>query len=92
MEKILRRFRVAAEVGDLSEVIEHDIAFHRAIIENYHKENLRILWLPLMTTMALPYSRHQNLIESYKEHEEILRTLKTDDVKKAIRLLKTHIQ
>lgn len=92
MEKILRRFRVAAEVGDLSEVIEHDIAFHRAIIENYRQENLLILWLPLMTTMALPYSRHQNLIESYNEHEEILQTLKANDIKEGIRLLKTHIQ
>ncbi len=92
IEKILRRFRVAAEVGDLSEVIEHDVAFHRTIIENYRHENLRILWLPLMTTMALPYSRHQNLMESHKEHEEILNTLKADNLKGAIRLLKNHIQ
>jgi DNA-binding GntR family transcriptional regulator len=92
MGKILRQFRVAAEVEDLSEVIEHDIAFHRAIIENYSKENLRVLWLPLMTTMALPYSRHQDLMESHKEHEDIMRTLKSNDLKAAIRLLKDHIQ
>lgn len=92
MEKTRRRFRVAAEVGDLAEVIEHDIAFHRAIIENYRRENLLVLWLPLMTTIALPYSRHMNLLESHKEHEDILKTLKADDLKSAIRLLKAHIQ
>lgn len=92
LEKTLRRFRVAAEVGELSEVIEHDIAFHRAIIENYRQENLRVLWLPLMTTMALPYSRHQNLLESHKEHEEILETLRANNLRRAIALLKKHIQ
>lgn len=92
MEKTLIRFRIAAEMGDLPEVIEHDIAFHRAIIENYPKEDLRVLWLPLMTTMALPYSRHQDLLESHKEHEDIMRTLKAGDLKTAIQLLKSHIQ
>lgn len=92
LEKILRQFRVAAEVGDLSEVIEHDVAFHRALIENYRQENLRVLWLPLMTTMALPYSRHHNLKESLTEHEVILQALKAGDLRAAVRLLKEHIQ
>jgi len=91
-EKILRHFRVAAEFGDLSEVIEYDIAFHRSIIESYREENLLVLWLPLMTTMAMPYSRHHDLMESYQEHENILATLKEGDLQQALRLLKSHIQ
>lgn len=91
-EKILRHFRVAAEFGDLSEVIEYDVAFHRSIIERYREENLLVLWLPLMTTLALPYSRHRDLMESLREHEDILAALKKGDLQQAITLLKTHIQ
>lgn len=91
-EKILRHFRVAAEFGDLSEVIEYDVAFHRSIIERYREDNLLVLWLPLMTTLALPYSRHRDLMESYREHEDILAALKKGDLEKALTLLKTHIQ
>lgn len=91
-EKILRHFRVAAEFGDLSEVIEYDVAFHRSIIERYREENLLVLWLPLMTTLALPYSRHRDLMESYQEHQDILAALKKGDLEKALTLLKTHIQ
>ena len=91
-EKILRHFRVAAEFGDLSEVIEFDVAFHRSIIERYRDDNLLVLWLPLMTTLALPYSRHRDLMESYQEHQDILATLKKGDLEQALTLLKTHIQ
>lgn len=91
-EKILRHFRVAAEFGDLSEVIEYDVAFHRSIIERYREDNLLVLWLPLMTTLALPYSRHRDLMESYQEHQDILAALKKGDLEKALTLLKTHIQ
>ncbi len=45
-----------------------------------------------MTTMAMPYSRHRDLIESYQEHENILTTLKEGDLQQALRLLKSHIQ
>ncbi len=92
VEKILRHFRVAAEFGDLSEVIEYDVAFHRSIIERYWEDNLLVLWLPLMTTLALPYSRHRDLMESYQEHLDILATLKKGDLEQALTLLKTHIQ
>lgn len=91
-EKILRHFRVAAEFGDLSEVIEYDVAFHRSIIERYREDNLLVLWLPVMTTLALPYTRHRDLMESYQEHEDILATLKKGDLEQALTLLKTHIQ
>ena len=91
-EKTLRHFRVAAEFGDLSEVIEYDVAFHRSIIESYREENLLVLWLPLMTTLALPYSRHLDLMESYQEHEDILAALKRGDLPQALTLLKAHIQ
>jgi len=92
MEKILRYFRVAAEDNELSEVIQHDMAFHQFIIEHFTKDNLMVVWLPLMTTLALPYSRHANLLESYEEHVAILNELKSGHLKSAVKLLKQNIQ
>jgi DNA-binding GntR family transcriptional regulator len=83
VERILRNFRVAAEAGDLGEVIQHDIAF---------QGELSVVWLPLMTTMALPYSRHADLMESYGEHVRIFEAIKDADLKLAAKLLKAHIQ
>lgn len=92
LDRILRLFKVAAEAKDLPEVIEHDMAFHRFLIENYTEENVSIVWLPLMTTLALPYSRHGNLMESYEEHAAIVSALEKGKVSDAIQLLRTHIQ
>ncbi len=92
LEKILRLFRVAAEANDLPEVIQQDMAFHRFIIEGCREEDLSIVWLPLMTTLALPYSRHRNLLESYEEHATILDELKAGRIKEASELLRKHIQ
>jgi DNA-binding GntR family transcriptional regulator len=92
LQKHLRLFRVAAEGGDLAEVIQYDLSFHRHIIEHYTEENLLIVWLPLMTTLALPYSRHSNLMESYEEHASIVAALERGELAAATRLLKAHIQ
>lgn len=92
LEKILRLFRVAAEANDLPEVIQQDMAFHRFLIDHYTEEDLSIVWLPLMTTLALPYSRHLKLMESYDEHDRIFEALKSKDLKGALTLLKSHIQ
>jgi DNA-binding GntR family transcriptional regulator len=92
LEKILRHFRVSAEANDLPDVIQQDMAFHRFIIEHYEAEDLSIIWRPLMTTLALPYSRHKKLMESYEEHAEIFEALKADNLKESISLLKKHIQ
>lgn len=92
VERILRNFRVAAEAGDLGEVIQHDIAFHSFIVTGYREGELSVVWLPLMTTMALPYSRHADLMESYGEHVRIFEAIKDADLKLAAKLLKAHIQ
>ncbi|MGC1479403.1 MAG: GntR family transcriptional regulator [Chthoniobacterales bacterium] len=92
LDRILREFRVAAEMNDLAEVIRHDVAFHRFIVERYPGNGLSILWLPLMTTLALPYSRHANLLESHAEHVAIYQSLADGDARAAAALLKQHIQ
>lgn len=92
IRKILSLFKMEAEAANLSGVIQHDLAFHRFIIERYKDESLIIVWLPLMTTLALPYSRHGDLMESYQEHVEIVNALGNGELFRAAELLKQHIQ
>lgn len=92
LQRILGLFRVSAEQEDLAGVIEQDLAFHRLIVEAYEAEDLLIIWQPLMTTIALPYSRHVNLMECYEEHRSIASVLDQRNVKHALQLLKSHIQ
>jgi DNA-binding GntR family transcriptional regulator len=42
--------------------------------------------------MIFRYGRHEDLMESYREHQEILEAIKKGDKEKALRLLKDNIQ
>ncbi|MEM1060522.1 MAG: GntR family transcriptional regulator [Verrucomicrobiota bacterium] len=92
LERILQHFELAAQANQLPEVIEHDMAFHRFLITQYPEEDLSVVWLPLMTTLALPYSRHANLMQSYQEHANIVALLCRGELEAAIAALRTHIQ
>ncbi|MEM8893618.1 MAG: GntR family transcriptional regulator [Bacteroidota bacterium] len=92
LQEILIHFRVAAELGNLPGVIEQDIRFHRALVESYSGAGLIEIWLPLMTTMAFPYSRHANLMESYEEHLPVYNSIREGDRESATRFLVEHIR
>ena len=90
-EKCLISMRIAAEMDDLTEFVQHDMNFHRSIIGKDMIDDLMPVWTPLVSTMALQYSRHRNLMESYEEHREIFEALKAGEVKQAVQLLLKHI-
>jgi len=90
-EKCLISMRIAAEMNDLSEFVQHDMDFHRFIIESDCTDDLLPVWTPLVSTMALQYSRHRKLSESYEEHVEIFKALKRGSLEEAVQLLIKHI-
>jgi DNA-binding GntR family transcriptional regulator len=92
LDKILRHFRVAAEMNDLPSVISHDIDFHQFLVAQHAEDSLSVVWRPLMTTLALPYSRHRNLLESYAEHLLIFNLLQAGDLRGSLAKLRAHIQ
>lgn len=88
----LKRFRSACQSGDMTEVVEHDMAFHRQIVECGGGSDLVSIWVPVLTHMMLPYSRHRDLLESYREHEAIVDALRAGDPEQARERLWVNIQ
>lgn len=91
-EKNLKEFKTACESRDMSAVVKHDMAFHRSIVDKAHDEGLVAIWIPIITHMLLPYSRHKNLMESYEEHRLILEAICNKDLKSAVKALEQNIQ
>ena len=76
----------------MSMVVKYDMAFHRSIVERVGDEGLTAIWLPVVTHMMLPYSRHRDLLESYEEHRKIFAAIREGDRSLAIKRLRHNIQ
>ena len=85
-------FREACRRGDMAEVVEHDMAFHRHIVEHGGGADLVAVWVPVVTHMMLPYSRHRDLMDSYREHEAVVEALRRGDRAAALHGLRANIQ
>ena len=92
MEQLLERFELALIENDLPTVIHLDISFNRSIVEKFTEEDLLIVWAPLMKTIALPYLRHDDPQDTYREHEQIYLAIRKGDIAKASDLIQAHIQ
>jgi DNA-binding GntR family transcriptional regulator len=91
-ESQLEDFHQACIGGSFPDVVERDMAFHRSLVERVGDEDLIAVWLPLMTHMLLPYSRHKDLLESYEEHRAIVQAIKDRNLKAALAALVGNIQ
>ncbi|MFC1762143.1 GntR family transcriptional regulator [Planctomycetota bacterium] len=87
----LRHFEIACRDEDLPAVVQLDMAFHRMILRESGHPGLESVWLPIMGSMRLPYSRHRKLIESYAEHKQIIDALEQGLEKDALAALKANI-
>ena len=88
----LALFQATCRRGDMAEVVEHDMAFHRFIVENGGGADLVAVWVPVVTQMMLPYSRHRDLMDSYREHEAVVEALRRGDSAAALECLRANIQ
>jgi len=90
--EIVHRLGVACQRQDLAAVAEKDIAFHRALLEGAGEPDLVSIWLPIVMRMVLHYSRHENMMQSLKEHKAILDAIREKDVRKAVKAMEANIQ
>ena len=88
----LEDFSRSCKLADISSMVEQDMAFHRYLVEKVGDPGLVAIWLPIVTNMMLPYSRHSHLIEAYEEHLAIFEAIKDGDKKNAVKWLKLNIQ
>ncbi len=92
LEEILEKLRNACEQGDIQALQEYDRTFHSTLVELYGERRLFNIWHSMFTWMIFRYTRHEDLMESYCEHKDILEAIKNGDKKKALDLLKNNIQ
>jgi DNA-binding GntR family transcriptional regulator len=92
LEETVEQLRVAAKKEDLSEIVQHDMALHRYILEATGNADLLAIWLPIVSRMMLHYSRHRDMIESHREHAAIVDAIRRQDKKAAVKALEANIQ
>ncbi|MEM6428505.1 MAG: GntR family transcriptional regulator [Deinococcota bacterium] len=91
-EKNLSSIKKACKKGDKAALVEHDLSFHKAIIQSHDDTDLFTLWHPIVLRMLIHYDRLGDLMESYHEHKAILDAIKAKDKKKALDALARNIQ
>lgn len=92
LEKILEKIRQACLKDDMGALLEQDLNFHRAIIEQHDEKDLFSIWRPMALRMLIQYNRLGDLIESYHEHKRILDAVKKGDKAAALKALEDNIQ
>lgn len=91
-DNILADIKSACESNDVDALTEHDLRFHRAIVQSYDDKDLFALWQPIMMRMLMHYNRLDDIMESYREHKRILDAIHSGQKAEAIRALEANIQ
>ena len=90
-EAILADIKSACERGDVDALTEHDLRFHAAIVRSHQDRDLFALWQPIAMRMMMRYQRHDDIMESYREHRRILDAIRAGDKDETIRALESNI-
>ena len=90
--RILGDIERACRAGDTTTLVQHDLSFHRAIIESHPDKDVVLLWTPVALRMLIHYERLGDLMESYREHKAIVDAVRAGDKRAALRALETNIQ
>lgn len=95
LEQELDAMRDAAAAGDLHALVEHDVRFHRLIVEASGNQTLLDVWEGLrveartaLTALAVGIDHH----ELAEKHEPVLRALADGDPGRAGEALRIHIE
>jgi DNA-binding GntR family transcriptional regulator len=92
LDETVERLRVACQKEDIGEMVTHDMALHRYLLEATGDADLLAVWLPIVSRMMLHYSRHRDLMDSHREHAAIVDAIRKRDRKAAIQALTANIQ
>lgn len=92
LDATVQGLRKACKDNDLAELVQYDMALHSHIVESAGNSELVSIWLPIVSRMLLHYSRHEDMMESYREHAEIVDAIRSKDRKAALKALLANIQ
>jgi DNA-binding GntR family transcriptional regulator len=95
LEAELAGMRRAARAGDPHAFVDHDVAFHRRIVDASGNGTLGELWrslhVDLRTTITL-IKRVEDLVEVAESHVPVLEALDSGDAERSALVLRRHIE
>ncbi|MFK7800233.1 MAG: GntR family transcriptional regulator [Anaerolineae bacterium] len=92
LEVILADIKEACGRNDMGTLLEHDLNFHRVIIQSHDEKDLFSIWRPMALRMLIQYNRLGDLMESYQEHKSIFDAIQNGDKVAAIEAIKANIR
>lgn len=92
LDENLERLRAACQSGEMTAVVDHDMAFHRWFVERADEADLLKMWLTVVTRMRLRYTRHTHLMDSFAEHTAVVNAVHRRDQAAAVAALVANIQ
>lgn len=92
LDETVARLHAACEKEDIGQIVRHDMALHRYLLEATGNADLLAMWLPIVSRMMLHYSRHRNMMESHREHAAIVDAIRKRDKRVAVAALIANIQ
>jgi len=95
LEAELEAMLAAAEKGDLYEEVQHDVEFHRLIVEASGNRVLQDMWRSLRIearTLISVLKAHIGGYELAEMHRPVLEALAEGDAEKAGSLLRNHVE
>ncbi|MBL8848475.1 MAG: GntR family transcriptional regulator [Planctomycetaceae bacterium] len=95
-EAIVEQMRQACVRSDYCKIAEHDIAFHRYIVERAGQKDLEAIWISLIVRMRSHFwETHQrnygDPMEIYEEHGRLLKVFRSGDLNESIAALEQNI-
>ena len=91
-DSILDDIQAACLANDTAALVEHDLRFHRAIIQSHDDQDAFAIWQPIALRMLMHYNRLGDLLESYHEHKHIIDAIRNGDKEAALKALADNIQ
>jgi DNA-binding GntR family transcriptional regulator len=93
---ILEAMRASCVARDFAAIAEHDIAFHRAIVQRAGERELDAIWESLLARVrshfwATQRRDYADPLEIYREHARILKAFQSGDVEAAAAALERNI-
>jgi len=91
LEEILDAMKLACRRKDLPDIVGSDIALHRYIVRRGGSPELEAVWQSIAVRIRMAYSRLNNTLDIYREHEKIVAAIKARNELQAIESLEANL-
>lgn len=88
LERIVKKMKAACKRHDDQALAEHDIAFHRYLVERSNQPTLVTIWSLIVggirSSFQSAYAAFEDRMDIHREHQEILKRFRAGDKEAAI--------